>query len=96
MRPNPDVPAAWSPSDLPTASGQLSQVTTAPADDAAVWWTRFDDPELTSLIARAAAANLDAKEAALRISEARAQRDISSADRWPSLSVNSSAPRSTG
>jgi NodT family efflux transporter outer membrane factor (OMF) lipoprotein len=90
-RPSPDVPAAWSPSALPAANGQLSQVTTAPADDAAAWWTSFNDPELTSLIARAAAANLDAKEAVLRIGEARAQRDVSAADQWPSLTANASA-----
>jgi NodT family efflux transporter outer membrane factor (OMF) lipoprotein len=89
--PIPDVPTAWSPSASPATSGQPSQVTAAPADHAAAWWTSFNDPELTSLIARAADANLDAKEAVLRISEARAQRDVSASAHWPSLSVNSSA-----
>jgi multidrug efflux system outer membrane protein len=90
-RPQPDVPAAWSASASPAAGGQLSQVTTAVADDAATWWTSFNDPELTSLIARVTAENLDAKEAVLRIVEARAQRDISSADQWPTLTGNASA-----
>jgi multidrug efflux system outer membrane protein len=84
--PTPDAPAAWSST---TASGQASQVTSAPAN-AGAWWTSFKDPELSSLIARAAAANLDAREAVLRITEARAQRDISAASRWPSLNANAS------
>jgi outer membrane protein, multidrug efflux system len=87
--PKPDVPAAWSA--LPAASGQSSEVLAAPADAAGTWWSGFDDPELTSLIARAAVANLDAKEAVLRIAEARAQRDVTAADQWPSLSANASA-----
>ena len=90
-RPTPDLPSAWSASALPAASGQLSRVTTAPADDAAAWWTRFNDAELTSLIDRAQAENLDAREAVLRIAEARAQRDISAAGQWPSLTGNASA-----
>ena len=92
--PSPDVPATWSSSAAPAASGQISQIsriTTSPADDATTWWTSFDDPELTSLVDRVAAENLDAKEAVLRIGEARAQRDISAADQWPSLTGNASA-----
>jgi len=87
--PTPDVPAGWSASASP-APGQASQVTSAPAD-AAAWWAGFKDPELTSLIQRAAAANLDAREALLRIGEARAQRDVTAAAAWPSLSANASA-----
>ncbi len=88
-RPSPDVPTAWSAIAPPVVS-PASQVTTAPAD-AAHWWTSFNDAELTSLINRAAGANLDAKEAVLRIAEARAQRDVSKADEWPSLDANASA-----
>jgi len=89
--PSPDVPAVWSASASPAAQDQLSQVTSAPADTAAVWWVGFNDPELTSLIARAAAQNLDAREAVLRIAEARAQRDVAAAAAWPSLTANASA-----
>ena len=89
--PNPEVPAAWSASASPASSAQPSQATTAPVDHADAWWAGFHDPELTSLIDRAAAANLDAKEAVLRIAEARAQHDVTAADRWPSLSANASA-----
>jgi len=89
--PNPDLPAAWSASASPATHDQPSQVASAPGESASAWWSSFNDPELTSLIGRAASANLDAKEAVLRISEARAQRDVSAAAFWPSLSANASA-----
>ena len=89
--PIPAVPTAWSASAAPAAASQTSRITTASADAVATWWTNFDDPELISLVDRVAAANLDAKEAVLRIAEARAQRDISGADEWPSLNGNASA-----
>jgi len=90
-RPEPPTPTAWSASAAPMAPGQTSQVTTATAGDVAAWWISFHDPELTSLVVRAQAANLDAREAMLRIAEARAQRSVTAAEEWPSLSVNASA-----
>jgi NodT family efflux transporter outer membrane factor (OMF) lipoprotein len=62
--------------------------TTAPAPEA--WWESFHDPELTSLIREAAAANLDLKESAIRIAEARAQRRITAAADSLTLSGNAS------
>jgi multidrug efflux system outer membrane protein len=88
--PRADLPSTWRATVAPQAAGQVGQVTDAPAD-AVAWWTRFGDPELTSLVERAAAANLDAKAAVLRIAEARAQHDVVRAGQWPSLSVNASA-----
>jgi multidrug efflux system outer membrane protein len=84
--PAPDAPAAWSST---TAGGQASQVVSAPADPGA-WWAGFNDVELSSLVARAKAANLDAREAVLRIAEARAQRDVTGAAGLPSLNANAS------
>jgi NodT family efflux transporter outer membrane factor (OMF) lipoprotein len=78
QRPAPTTPPAWS--DAPAG------VTAAPAETA--WWTGFNDPELTALIRQAAAENLDAKAAVLRIAEARAQRKVAAAAQWPSLSAN--------
>ena len=83
-RPDPEVPAAW---NAAPSKAQASQVVAAPVD-AQAWWTRFNDPELSSLIARAAAENLDARAAALRIAEARAQRDVSAAGQWPSVTAD--------
>ena len=88
--PTPDLPAGWSAS-AQTSEGQSSQVAATPADaSAAAWWTSFNDPELTSLVGRVTNANLDAKEALLRIAEARAQRDVAAADEWPTVNANAS------
>jgi multidrug efflux system outer membrane protein len=86
----PDVPAGWSVSAAPVLADQASRLTSARAPESA-WWNGFGDAELTSLIARAAAANLDAKQAVLRITEARAQRDIAGAAARPSLGLDASS-----
>jgi len=85
--PNAATPAGWS--DAAATAGAPGQVTVGPTD-AASWWTLFGDTELNSLVERAAAANLDAKAAVLRVTQARAQRDIAAADRGPNLTVNAS------
>jgi NodT family efflux transporter outer membrane factor (OMF) lipoprotein len=72
-----DVPKAW------TTNASDSQ----PQND---WWNSFHDPVLSSLIARAAEANLDLKQAALRIAEARAEGEIAAGDQWPSVGANAS------
>ena len=66
QRPKPDVPAAWS---AKSSSAAPSQANPGAAAEAA-WWTSFGDPELSALIGRAAAANLDLQQAGLRIAEA--------------------------
>ena len=81
--PKPDLAAGWSAS---AAASSPSRPTVEPAE--AVWWSSFNDAELTSLIARADAANLDLHQAALRIAEARAQRDVQASAALPSLNGN--------
>ena len=61
--------------------------------EVAAWWTTFQDPLLSSLIARAVAANLDLQRTTLRIAEARAVRDIFASQHWPSLSANGAYAR---
>lgn len=53
--------------------------------DLAEWWTRFDDPELATLVGRAFEGNLSLAEARERIIEARALRGIANAQRLPNL-----------
>src|SRR5271165_6374592 len=77
-RPIAETPAQWNAA-ASAAAGHASRVTTAPPSNAGAWWTLFNDPELNSLIERVVAANLDAKQAVLRIAEARAQRDVAAA-----------------
>ncbi len=57
----------------------------------AAWWTTFNDAELSSLIERAVAGNLDLKTARSRVREARAKRGIAKADWFPTLDVAGSA-----
>jgi NodT family efflux transporter outer membrane factor (OMF) lipoprotein len=84
----PKVPEQFS-SEL---SGGL---TIEPLDIAALsqWWTTLNDPELTGLIDRAIAGSLDLREAAARILEARAQRGISEAGRFPTIDASGSVSR---
>jgi NodT family efflux transporter outer membrane factor (OMF) lipoprotein len=78
------TPAVWS---APTAGGPQ-------ATDLAQWWQRFNDPALTSLVTRALQANTDAQSAQAALLQARAQRDVQSANAGPSLSASGSAQRS--
>jgi NodT family efflux transporter outer membrane factor (OMF) lipoprotein len=92
VKPKPAVPEQWSASATAPAKAAVSTVTpTAP--QAVEWWASFQDPTLTSLVERSAAANLDLRAAVLRIEEARAQRDVTAAGLWPSLAANASYSR---
>jgi NodT family efflux transporter outer membrane factor (OMF) lipoprotein len=85
--PKADTPSGWTDTAInsKTASKALA---IPPANDE--WWQSFHDSELTSLIARAAAANLDLKDAALRIAESRIQERITAAGELPTVSGNAS------
>ncbi len=52
------------------------------------WWRRFDDPELTALVDRLAAQNLDLQTAAERIVQARAQRRVAASQGLPRLDAS--------
>ena len=60
---------------------------------AADWWNSFHDEELTRLIRRAVANNLDLRLAAARVDEARAARGIAKSAFYPSVGVTTSAER---
>ncbi len=49
------------------------------------WWTLLEDPILTSIVARAAEANLDIRTAVARVDEARAARGIARGQWFPSI-----------
>jgi len=57
------------------------------------WWTSFQDAELTQLVQRAIANNLDLKLAAARVEEARAVRGIEKSALYPSLGASTSVTR---
>ena len=86
QRPRPEVPAAWSATASPAAASRPDPQ--RPVE--AAWWTGFGDPELTALIDRAGRSNLDLRQSAMRIAEARAQKDITAAQGLPSLNAGAS------
>src|SRR5258707_8242362 len=57
------------------------------------WWTSFQDAELTQLVQRAVAGNLDLKLAAARVEEARALRGIEKSALYPSVGASASVTR---
>ena len=59
----------------------------------ASWWDILGDPDLSNLVERAIANNLDLKEARARISEVRARYGIARADLYPTLRTTGSAAR---
>lgn len=81
----PETPAAFTESkdSGTTATLNLAQ-----------WWNTFDDPELTSVIDRAAKANLDLRLAEARIREARATLRQSRSGFFPTLDTQGSYTRS--
>jgi NodT family efflux transporter outer membrane factor (OMF) lipoprotein len=91
VRPRAQVPAQWSPAQTAAARGTTEAVVD-PADFRA-WWKQFNDPELNSLIERAAASNLDLRASMLRIEESRAQRGVAASALLPSLSMEAAYSR---
>ncbi|MEW4451740.1 efflux transporter outer membrane subunit [Bremerella sp. JC817] len=62
-------------------------------NDSVAWWTKFDDPILTSLIVRTAQQNLELGQAAERIAEARAIRGVVRGGLFPDIDGTSSYSR---
>jgi len=62
-----------------------------PDDAVAAWWRGFGDPELETLIARGLAGNLQVRQAAERIAEARAQAGIVGAAALPVVQADAQA-----
>jgi multidrug efflux system outer membrane protein len=87
IRPDPHVPPQWS-----AAATTSSSLNTEP-QAVVTWWTTFQEPTLVSLIERSTAANLDLRAAVLRITEARAERDVAGAAFWPKVDANASYTR---
>lgn len=82
----PAIPAGWSnPTD--SVSSQASSL--------AQWWTRFDDPRLTQLVARAMRTNTEVNRAQAALRQARALRDVAAAGLRPTLDSSASASHGT-
>ncbi|THD72789.1 efflux transporter outer membrane subunit [Phenylobacterium sp.] len=63
----------------------------AATTDLAAWWRGFGDPELTRIVERAAAQNLDVAQAAARVRQSRAALEAAGAALAPRLDAQGSA-----
>jgi NodT family efflux transporter outer membrane factor (OMF) lipoprotein len=71
------APPSWSaagPDTVQSATGDLSQ-----------WWTRLGDPVLSDLIAQALKKNTSLRTARANLREARAERSLAAANRFPTV-----------
>jgi len=84
QRPAAALPDRWSVSAVQTSNGE------DPGSPDARWWKVFNDAELSSLVERAAAANLDVKAATTRWTQARAARQMTGANDKPSVGASAS------
>jgi NodT family efflux transporter outer membrane factor (OMF) lipoprotein len=90
---------SWSPATW--LAGHPKPVAPPPADASLPvedkidpnWWRLFNDPELTSLEQRVAAANLNVRLYTIRLAESRSQRSITGADQFPTLQADGSYTR---
>jgi NodT family efflux transporter outer membrane factor (OMF) lipoprotein len=80
------IPADWS-NAADSASTQAASL--------AQWWTRFNDPQLSRLVARAMQTNTDVNRAQAALRQARALRDVAAAGLRPTLDSSASASHGT-
>jgi NodT family efflux transporter outer membrane factor (OMF) lipoprotein len=86
VAPEPSVSLAWHSELRNGLTAKLMDPNTL-----ASWWTTLDDPQLSGLIERAAAGNLDLRKAKSRIRESRARRGIAEGAGLPTLTATASA-----
>ena len=92
VKPSPNMPARWSATAERNGHEGGSRVSASEPQPLA-WWSDFKDPQLTALVNKSAAQNLDVRQAALRIEEAQAQAQVLFGGLWPSLAANASWAR---
>ncbi|HXG63330.1 MAG TPA: efflux transporter outer membrane subunit [Planctomycetota bacterium] len=89
--PRPSLRESWSA--LEEAGPEDAHRPRARTADLAEWWTSFGDPALASLVARALEENLELREAASRVREARALRGVVRGGLFPEASVRAGYER---
>jgi NodT family efflux transporter outer membrane factor (OMF) lipoprotein len=80
-------PPALQPGDVPSRFEQTVPAN-APVWPVADWWTNYNDPQLSALMAQARAGNLDIAQAAARLRQADARARQAGAALLPSLGAN--------
>lgn len=90
--PVPDGWRAAAPAGAPFAASAAPAAGEVAA--LAQWWRRFDEPVLPGLVEQALVGSTDIAAAQARLRQARAQRELTAANRAPSLSGSGSAQAS--
>jgi NodT family efflux transporter outer membrane factor (OMF) lipoprotein len=90
--PNFSPPHVGAPASFAATPADVASRTASGAVDPH-WWTAFGDPELTSLVDRLARQNLDLQQAAERVEQARAERQVVASQGLPHLGGNGTAQR---
>jgi NodT family efflux transporter outer membrane factor (OMF) lipoprotein len=96
QRPATTPPAQWQVLNSAPESPQPRVPAIPVTDDAealAAWWTWFEDPLLSALVAEAFAQNLDTRAAWARLNAARAERKAARAGGGPTLGAQMGASR---
>src|SRR5262245_58379105 len=95
--PDYEAPSTTTPSDWTEKQSPLDPATSRVVPGAAPaieWWKTFKDAELTSLVERAAADNLDLKIAEARLREARGLRGVTAGAMLPTVNAGAGYARS--
>ncbi len=91
--PNFQPPTPKTPESLTDAGAKATASVPVAGAVQPDWWNAFGDPELTRLVTRAAASNLDIQAAAARVAQSRAQLRVVGASQYPDLNGNASYTR---
>src|SRR5271154_3070523 len=84
--PRADVPSDFAVTTRPTTNP--TSVTDAQHSAQVDWWTKFNDDELNSLVARSLTANHELKIAAARVQEARAIERVAQSELYPTIDIS--------
>lgn len=90
--PDYEAPAATVPGRW-REGGQLASSQGLPLDRQTGWWRALEDPRLESLVTRALENGPERRIALARLREARAQRGVAGADRFPAIDLAGSYQR---
>ena len=78
---------------VPDRWEQASSQNEVTPQDLNLWWKKFNDPVLDSLIQRASRNNLDLRIMLSRIDEARAQHNVTASQYYPSFNAKAAQSR---
>jgi len=89
VRARPTQPEIVAPPSWSAAGPDTAQ---SPTGDLSQWWTRLGDPVLSDLIAQALKKNTSLRTARANLREARAERNLAAANRFPTVTGTVSDP----